>query len=233
MQRRLVLFVLILVLAGAGCASKQADRAMEQPTAPQQDERVATQDSCSATQGSLWSGGSQGLAQDTIAGDVGDIVTVAIYEEASASKEAETATERSSSVSAGVSNFFGLQSDLLNINKNLRPEQLVQAESANDFQGTGETMREETLTATITTQIVDVQPNGNFLIRGSKRVQVNHEEQIIHLSGKIRPEDIDANNMVNSKFILDANIDYTGQGVLSDKQKPGWLVRIMDHVWPF
>ena len=29
------------------------------------------------------------------------------------------------------------------------------------------------------------------------------------------------------------NIVYTGEGVISDKQGQGWLVRMLDDVWPF
>jgi flagellar L-ring protein precursor FlgH len=37
----------------------------------------------------------------------------------------------------------------------------------------------------------------------------------------------------SSTFIADATIELTGQGVISDKQRPGWLARILDWVWPF
>ena len=70
-------------------------------------------------------------------------------------------------------------------------------------------------------------------IRGGKSVIVNNEEQIIYLTGIVRPKDVNADNTVNSKFILNAQIAYTGKGAISDKQKPGWMMRILDNVWPF
>jgi flagellar L-ring protein precursor FlgH len=39
--------------------------------------------------------------------------------------------------------------------------------------------------------------------------------------------------MIDSKYILDANIEYLGKGIISEKQRPGWLVRLIDSVWPF
>lgn len=62
---------------------------------------------------------------------------------------------------------------------------------------------------------------------------VNNEVQIIYLTGIIRPVDITAANTVNSDKILNARISYTGDGVLSDKQEPGWIMRSLDNVWPF
>ena len=45
--------------------------------------------------------------------------------------------------------------------------------------------------------------------------------------------DIGGSMLHAEESILDANIEYTGNGVISDKQKPGWMVRILDNVWPF
>ena len=57
--------------------------------------------------------------------------------------------------------------------------------------------------------------------------------QGITLSGIIRPRDISADNVIQSTYIADARITYSGTGVLNERQKPGWLTRIMDKVWPF
>jgi flagellar L-ring protein precursor FlgH len=94
-------------------------------------------------------------------------------------------------------------------------------------------MRKEDLVATLSTRVVEVLPNGNLCSEGGKTVTVNNEDQIIRLAGIVRPADISYNNFVDSKYILDARISYTGKGVISDKQKPGWLVRVLDNVWPF
>ncbi len=81
--------------------------------------------------------------------------------------------------------------------------------------------------------MVDVLANGNLLIEGRRNVKVNNEDQIIVLEGTVRPKDISAENMVNSAQIADARITYSGKGIISDRQKPGWLMNIVDYVWPF
>lgn len=220
---------LVLALAGCGSASKLAEtQAKNSIIAARQVQPERPQ-----APGSLWTEGRGSLFRDNKARHVGDIVTVAIYEKASASKEASTATGRSSTNSAGIANFFGLEGKLANINQFIDPTSLVNTSYSNDFDGSGTTSRKEDLVATLTAQVIEELPNGNLCIAGGKTVTVNNEDQIILLEGIIRPSDISSTNIVNSANILDAKIAYTGKGVISDKQRPGWMTRVLDHVWPF
>ncbi len=184
--------------------------------------------------GSLWQNSDRSMFSDIKARDVGDIVTVIISESASASKQASTKTDRTSNLHAAIPNLFGLENnaaftgpDSIDLNN------LINAEYGSGFDGTGSTTRKEDLKAYLTTQVVGRYPNGQLKIRGGKEVMVNNEVQIIYLTGIIRPVDITAANTVSSAKILNARISYTGKGAISDKQKPGWAMRIIDNVWPF
>jgi len=75
--------------------------------------------------------------------------------------------------------------------------------------------------------------NGNLFIEGHRVVLVNDEEHHFYISGVIRPVDIQSDNSVESGVIADAEIEFTGRGVITDKQSPGWLNRTMDYVSPF
>lgn len=220
----------IMCFALVGCAAKKPEWGPEYELP--EDTYSEQEKGQSASPGSLWPDTQGSMFADNKANKPGDIVTVAIYEQASASREADTSTDRSSSVSAGLSNFFGLE-DSAQVGKNLDLANMLQGSSENSFSGSGSTSRNEDLSATITTQVVSVLPNGNLRIQGRKRVVVNNEEQYIGLSGVVRPEDITNQNMIDSQYVLDAEILYTGRGPLSDKQQPGWLMRVMDNVWPF
>jgi flagellar L-ring protein FlgH len=80
---------------------------------------------------------------------------------------------------------------------------------------------------------VDILPNGNLFIEGNREVRVNNENQMMTLTGVIRPRDITANNVIQSTYIADARIAYSGKGVLNERQRPGWLARVLDVIWPF
>lgn len=186
--------------------------------------------------GSLWQGRNSSMFSDRKARDIGDIVTVIISEQASASKEATTSSSRKSNMTAAIPNFFGLENDKLWTTSHNAPidlNNLVNAEFSNGFDGEGSTTRKEDLSAFLTTQVVGRYPNGQLKIRGGKEVMVNNEVQIIYLTGIIRPVDITAANTVNSTKILNARISYTGKGAISDKQRPGWAMRVLDNIWPF
>jgi flagellar L-ring protein precursor FlgH len=232
----LYVFWVMSVLVFSGCAAKQeAQPQAETRAIPVETSNTGPEASQSQANrsGSLWQNNTGSLFTAKKATQVGDILTVAIYEQASAEKEAATSTDRSSSASLGVPNLFGLETSLINKNPNVDPSKLLSASSSNEFQGAGSTTREEKLSATLTTQVVEVLASGNLRIQGSKTVRVNHEDQVIRLSGIVRSEDITASNMIDSKYVLDAKIEYLGKGVLTDKQKPGWGIRLMDTIWPF
>lgn len=223
------LLLAITLLTAGGCAP----RTQETAAVPEPLEEPVAADAKPQSPGTLWNGDEGNWLADIKARRVGDIVTVIIQETAKASKEASTDTDRSSSISAGISAFFGLEKSVADRNSNLDPAALIEASSSNQFSGGGKTTRSENLAATLTTQVVEVYPNGNLKIRGGKSVTVNNENQIIYLTGIVRSYDVTASNTVDSGNILNAQISYTGKGAVSDKQKPGWLMRIYDNTWPF
>ncbi|MDH3348784.1 MAG: flagellar basal body L-ring protein FlgH [Desulfobulbaceae bacterium] len=228
---KLYLFYVIslwFLLLHTGCTEHQPKIV----TLPEPLEPTITTPGRPQSPGSLWNDNSSELFTDIKARTIGDIVTVTISEKASASKAATTETDRDTSISAGIPSFFGIEETLENRSRSTMSS-LVNASLNNQFSGSGRTTREENLVATLTTQVTGVYPNGNMKIRGGKSVIVNNEEQIIYLTGIVRPKDVNADNTVDSKFILNAQIAYTGKGAISDKQKPGWMMRILDNVWPF
>jgi len=184
------------------------------------------------TAGSLWTESRGGMFVDMKGQTVGDIITVVIVENASASKEATTETDRNSSMAAGITSLLGLERDIGSVT-GVNPAALIDAKTTNKFSGGGKTARKENLVATLTTQVVEVLPNGNLKIAGNKTVTVNSETQIVQLSGTVRSADVSPRNIVDSKNILNARIAYVGEGVISDKQQQGWLVRGLDKIWPF
>ncbi len=194
---------------------------------------------------SLWqaSNGLSGLFLDTKARNLGDIVTIEIAESSKATNKANTETGRDSSLSAGIDSLFGIENwwqdkALRALGTNMPKVNPFGAASVSgnmtsDFKGDGTTSRSGDLTAFITCRVTEVLPNGNLRIVGTREILVNHENQVIVLSGVIRPRDINDQNIIASRFIADAKIAYSGSGIIDDRQRPGWLANILDVVWPF
>jgi len=217
--------VLLLPLMSGGCGHQSAE-----VMSPSFDAQIPKPQMNYAS-GSLWQASSTGLAEDLKARRQGDIVTVVISEQASASKQASTGTSRASTLTAGMPNMLGLEKTPLKGWVDLA--NLLNASASTKFDGSGSTSRQETLQATISTKVVDVLPNGNLMIEGRRSVKVNNEEQIIVLTGTVRSRDVSSDNSISSALIADAKINYAGKGIISDRQKPGWLMNVLDAIWPF
>lgn len=164
---------------------------------------------------------------------LGDIVTVKIVEVSQASEKATTDTGRDSSVDMGISNLLGQEIRYPANHYAVNPEHLIKANTTNNFAGSGETTRTGSVTATIAARVVEVLPTGNLAVEGKREIYVNNEKKEILLQGIVRPRDIAADNTVYSTQVADAKIILTGIGVVGEKQRPGWLARILDGVWPF
>ena len=185
------------------------------------------------TEGSLWSEGSVGMFEDARARRVGDILTVEVEERSDASRDAATRTARSSSTSLGISAFFSAMQKLVSANPGVDPMALVGAASEAEFDGAGTTKRSGELRATLPVRIRERLPNGDFFVEGTKVVLLNDEESHLYLSGVVRPIDLEPNNTISSERLADVELEYTGRGVLSERQSPGWLSRTLDYLWPF
>lgn len=245
LQRFLRFSVATSLLCLAGCSTAiapQPDQA--QLLSPQS---IASQDpppadvmpsldrSRRSSEGSLWvdDGAFSAMFINDKARHIGDIVTIKIVESASATNKASTKTGRSSTLDAGLDNFFNLEERYPSTSPFFNPFGSVVANYKSDFDGSGSTARSNALTAYITARIIDILPNGILVIQGTREVRINHENQIITLTGMVRPRDISAENVVQSTYLADARIAYSGTGIINEKQRPGWLSRILGKVWPF
>ncbi|MBI5374808.1 MAG: flagellar basal body L-ring protein FlgH [Candidatus Schekmanbacteria bacterium] len=186
-------------------------------------------------EGSLWPQNDNGfnLFSDNKAGKVGDIITILVNENAEATKNATTKLNKDSSLDSSASALFGFEKAIQLRNPNFNPEALMSTKHKDQFDGSGTTTRSGDLKTTISARVIKVFSNGNFLISGSREITLNEEEQIIMLTGIIRPEDISQDNTVDSSKIADAKMTYTGKGVIAEKQHPGWMLRILAWIWPF
>jgi len=235
-RKYLILCITFIFLTGCAGLSKKPTQMKE--TAQIQKPKFSVYEPPEPEEGSLWSEMSEvSLFQDMKARKVGDIVTVRIVEDPEAKLNANTKTSRSSSIDAAQLKFLGYMKALAEKNSRLAQDpgtdNLISASLSTAFDGKGSSDRDGHVKAYITAVVEKVLFNGNLYINGQREIRVNNETQYIALSGVVRPKDITSSNEVSSTYVADARITYSGRGPVADKQKPGWLGRILDHVWPF
>jgi len=163
------------------------------------------------------------LVSDARVFRAGDVLTVMLQETTQASKNADTQFGKSSSASA-TPTIIGNKVYKTNISM----------EAERDFNGSATSTQQNTLRGAITVVIHEVLPNGLLLVEGEKSLYLNQGEEMIRLSGYVRPADIDTENRVSSQRVANARIVYAGRGTLADSNSPGWLTRVFTSPWfPF
>ena len=156
------------------------------------------------------------LFADYKASKVGDAVTVIVTEQNSASKDASTNTSRQSTINGTAQASYGA--------KNL-PSAGLQLGTDNEFKGSGSTSEAGSVQAVLSARVTKVDGYCNLEIEGSRLISVNGQDQIIKLSGVIRPSDIQPDNTISSSYISDAKIIFEGSGSIDRAQSPGWITK--------
>jgi len=183
---------------------------------------------------SLWRPGSRAFFKDQRANQVGDILTVNIEIDDSASLNNSTTRSRDAGESAALSAFLGYESLLSDIFPDaVNPDNLVNLDSDSNSTGTGAVQRQEDIEFDLAAIVTQVLPNGNLVIGGRQEVRVNYEVRQIQVAGIVRPEDIRSNNTIPFEKVAEARIAYGGRGQLSDLQQPRYGQQIFDILWPF
>ncbi|GAB7078995.1 flagellar basal body L-ring protein FlgH [Megalodesulfovibrio paquesii] len=240
MNRRLA-FLMLMGLMATGCVTSknqvESMPTLTPPPAEDMDPQTA------GNPGSLFNpGDAQYLFSDNRARRIGDIVLVNITESSTSKLEAKTDSSKDSSKDMSVENAFGattvgvgklLGFDPLKLSGDTGTSPLLKYADASELKADGSTERNADVSATVAARVVKILPGGLMQIEGAREVRINEETQIMVVRGLVRPRDIGSDNSVYSTHIADAKIEYYGKGVLADKQKSGWLTRLLDNTWPF
>jgi flagellar L-ring protein precursor FlgH len=227
---RIILFgVLLVALTGCGTLSS----AKYQPEVPIASPPLPPTPPPQA--GSLWSGRqANGLIADARPTNVGDLVTISITESNKASELANTNVSRDSGVKVGINSLFGISLPMKAFSdKTANVDTALEGTVGNVTNGQGKTERQSSFTSFLTARVIQVLPNQNLMIQGRRQMRINNETEVVMLTGIVRPQDIDRDNIVPSTKVAEARVTISGVGVVSDKQRVGWFQRIFDHVYPF
>lgn len=183
-----------------------------------------------SARGSLWRSDAPlaDLARDPKAAHVDDLVTVLVFENASAVARGTTKTSRQSAAqySAGAvlgpTRAAGPLSNMLSVG------------GAQSLDGQGATTRSATLTTTLSARVAGVLPNGYLVLEGTKTMTVNSEAQVVTIRGVARPTDVSPGNVVRSDRLAQLEVKINGKGVVGDAvRRPNFLYRLLLGLLPF
>jgi len=180
--------------------------------------------------GSLFSG-YDNLFSDPKARNVGDTITIKVYESISGSGSSGSSSQKQSSYDLSLNKplLFGKPFP----GKSKDPLVGFSTSPSTSFSGKGSTSRSAKLIATITARVVKVYPNGELYVVGEKVIKINDDYQVLKISGIVRPSDVEPDNSVPSSKVADMFVEYNGKGYFNQSSKPGWLAKLLAKIWPF
>ena len=234
MKRLLALTSLVFFV---GCATHPMDPDISMKPPKYVEEMPSKDTEEIRSPGSLF-GNTDNLFADTKAKKVNDVVTVVITENIIQSSKATKKLSESNKDGGGlfdatVSGGVSVNGKSYNVGKTGLSLNLPGMNADRTFNGSGIQDRQEKFQTTITARIVKVLSNGNYYIYGTREMYIDGQRQLIQISGVIRPEDIDANNQIDSKYIADAKIRYITQGSIKEYTTPNWFERIWSKISPW
>jgi len=180
--------------------------------------------------GSLWTPGAllSDLGRDLKASQIDDLVTIVVFDSASAVSKGSTKSSRDSAAKYSVASLAGptkAAGALAN---------LADLTGQQSLAGEGATTRENTLSTTLTARVTAVLPNGYLVVEGAKHVVVNSENQLVTVRGVIRPADVTPANQVRSDRLAELEVLINGKGVVGDAvRRPFILYRLLLGLLPF
>jgi flagellar L-ring protein precursor FlgH len=219
-----LLLCALALLAGCASAPRARDDAEWAPTPPSAQQVAPAQ-----ADGSIYHDAqNMELFADPRAHRVGDILTVALVESTQASKKATTSTSKTDKANIAAPTILGQG---LSIGGKVAD---IGLNGERSFDGAGSSTQSNQLTGQITVTVAQRLTNGNLLVRGEKWLTINQGQELVRISGIVRPQDIGQDNVVPSTRVADARISYTGRGTLADANTRGWLSRFFNSKWmPF
>jgi flagellar L-ring protein precursor FlgH len=238
--RKAVAFCGAVALVGAQLASAAGKHLplmpAAKPTPPETAlhayiERVRAQQAAEVrTSGSIWiaEGRLVRLGTDAKAFRLHDVVSVVVSESLAASTDGQVKNSRASNANSGLTSLFGA------LKTSNAMQNLVGMNASSGLTAQGQSTTNSSLATTFGAEVVDVLPNGMLVVQATRQLTFSQQTQLIRLRGLVRPEDVSAQNQVQSTAMTDLELEVTGKGIVNDstyRQNP--LVRFLQKLVVF
>ena len=177
--------------------------------------------------GSLWtdSGRLADMVADYKASRVGDLVTISVAQNLSASSTGNVSTNRAFSASSGITALPGQL-------KTTGVANLFSPSSTQALAGKAQATSQTSLSTTLTGRVAAVLSSGTLVVEAERQITMNNQHETVILRGLVRPGDLDATNSVGSNQVGDLEVEVKGKGVVSEGTRPPnpvmkWILRLV------
>jgi flagellar L-ring protein precursor FlgH len=189
-------------------------------------ERVRAQNAAEVrAPGSIWSPEGRLVRLGT---DAKAVRLHVVTESLAASTDGQVKNSRASNASSALTSLFGK----LKTSNNM--QNLLGMTAASGLTAQGQSTTNSSLATTFGAEVVDVLPNGMLVVQATRQLTFSQQTQLIRLRGLVRPEDVSAQNQVQSTAMTDLELEVTGKGIVNDstyRQNP--VVRFLEKLLVF
>jgi flagellar L-ring protein precursor FlgH len=165
------------------------------------------------------------LYADDVARNIGDVLTIVINESSKVDNKAKRDLKKETDRSIVFNGELGNYVDLGDFG--------MSASSANELKGKADYKDERSFTDSITVVVIDILPNGNLIVMGTRDRDIAGDIQTIEVSGVVRPSDVAFGNTIRSDRVANFRIVTKNGGIEAPFNRPGWFGRLLDIIWPF
>lgn len=194
-------------------------------------ERVRAQQAAEVlTPGSIWSpeGRLVRLGTDAKAVRLHDVVAIVVTESLAATTDGQVKNSRASNASSGLTGLFG------KLKSSNALQNLIGMTAASGLSAQGQSTTNSSLSTTFGAEVVDVLPNGMLVVQATRQLTFSQQTQLIKLRGLVRPEDVSAQNQVQSTAMTDLELEVTGKGIVNDSTyRQNAVVRFLQKLLVF
>lgn len=166
------------------------------------------------------------LFEDVKARMVGDVLTIAISENTSATKAAGASGSKSGSAVFAAPTILGIPATTT-------AKASISTSASTKFDEKGAETASNSFTGTIAATVIEVLPNGNLLVSGEKQIAFNKGAEFVRFSGVVNPQTITAANQVSSTQVADARFEYRSTSRVDLAEVNSLLTRFFLSVLPF
>ncbi len=185
--------------------------------------------------GSIWAKRDKNMKElyaDDVARQIGDILTIVISEDSKVDNKAKRDLKKDTNRSNAFNGELGITTPNHNILPRM-PGFTMSATSGNELKSKADYKDERKFEDQVSVVVVDILPNHNLVVMGTRSRNIAGDIQTIEVSGIVRPSDIAFDNTVKSEQVADFRIVSKNSGVAAPYTRPGWLGGIFDIIWPF
>lgn len=177
--------------------------------------------------GSIWAKrdkNMRALYADDVARRIGDVLTIKITEDSKVDNKAKRDLQKDTDRASSFNGELGKFADLGDFG--------LEASSSNQLKSKADYKDERSFVDSVTVVVIDILPNNNLVVMGSRTRDIAGDKQAIEISGIVRPSDIAFDNTVRSEQVADFRIVSKNSGVAAPFNRQGWLAGIFDLIWP-